>query len=315
MWSDPDKRDLALSFQEKAGCDEIWEKICEVLGEDPSQSITSSRGAGGGLGLGGSNGGGGVGGGGDNLDESDDDQIESDMNTSPSSDLPACELNKLKDIRDFFVSELPRKSKSYKERLTAILETDSYIKKLIDLFHVCEDLENTEGLNYLFEIFRCLFYLNKSSLLDILLSDDLIMDVIGCLEYDPSKPEAVKHREFINTKSRFKEIIPFDNVDLVNRIHQTYRVQYIQDVILPAPSVFEENSLASLTSFIFLNKVEISNLIQEDDRFLNELFENLKNPDLDVSKRRDMLQFLREYTSFLHGLQQTREPFFRVIFF
>ena len=30
MWSDMDKRDMALSFQEKSGCDEIWEKICEV---------------------------------------------------------------------------------------------------------------------------------------------------------------------------------------------------------------------------------------------------------------------------------------------
>ena len=218
-----------------------------MLGEDSSLSITSSRG--------GSNGS-------DNLDESDEDQLDGDINTSPSSDLPACELNKLKDIRDFFVCELPRKSKIYKEKLTSILETDNYIKRLVDLFHMCEDLENTESLNYLFEIFRCLFYLNKSSLLDLLLSDDLIMDVIGCLEYDPSKPELIRHRDYINTKSKFKEIIPFDNVDLVNKIHKTYKVQYIQDVILPAPSVFEENSLASLTSFIFLNKVEISNLIQ-----------------------------------------------------
>ena len=31
VWSEGDRRDLALSFQEKAGCDEIWEKICEVL--------------------------------------------------------------------------------------------------------------------------------------------------------------------------------------------------------------------------------------------------------------------------------------------
>lgn len=30
VWSDMDKRDMALSFQEKSGCDEIWEKICEV---------------------------------------------------------------------------------------------------------------------------------------------------------------------------------------------------------------------------------------------------------------------------------------------
>lgn len=30
VWSDMDRRDMALSFQEKGGCDEIWEKICEV---------------------------------------------------------------------------------------------------------------------------------------------------------------------------------------------------------------------------------------------------------------------------------------------
>ena len=102
-------------------------------------------------------------------------------------------------------------------------------------------MENSEGLSFLFEIFRCLFYLNKSSLLDVLLSDDLIMDVIGCLEYDPSKTEQVKHREYITTKSQFKEIVPFNNVDLVSKIHQLYKVQYIQDVILPAPSVFEDN--------------------------------------------------------------------------
>lgn len=30
VWSERDNYDLALSFQEKAGCDEIWEKICQV---------------------------------------------------------------------------------------------------------------------------------------------------------------------------------------------------------------------------------------------------------------------------------------------
>lgn len=30
VWSEADNYDLALSFQEKAGCDEIWEKICQV---------------------------------------------------------------------------------------------------------------------------------------------------------------------------------------------------------------------------------------------------------------------------------------------
>ena len=40
MWSEGDNFDLALSFQEKAGCDEIWEKICQVQGKDPSVDIT-----------------------------------------------------------------------------------------------------------------------------------------------------------------------------------------------------------------------------------------------------------------------------------
>lgn len=32
VWSEGENFDLALSFQEKAGCDEIWEKICQVNG-------------------------------------------------------------------------------------------------------------------------------------------------------------------------------------------------------------------------------------------------------------------------------------------
>jgi len=30
VWSEGDKYDLALSFQEKAGCDDIWDNICNV---------------------------------------------------------------------------------------------------------------------------------------------------------------------------------------------------------------------------------------------------------------------------------------------
>lgn len=53
-----------------------------------------------------------------------------------------------------------------------------------------------------------------------------------------------------------------NNPELLAKIHQTYRVQYIQDVVLPTPSVFEDNMLSTLSSFIFFNKVEIVTLIQ-----------------------------------------------------
>ena len=31
VWSEGDNCDYALSFQEKKGCDEVWEKICQVF--------------------------------------------------------------------------------------------------------------------------------------------------------------------------------------------------------------------------------------------------------------------------------------------
>uniref|UniRef100_A0A914DH55 PP4R3 EVH1-like domain-containing protein n=1 Tax=Acrobeloides nanus TaxID=290746 RepID=A0A914DH55_9BILA len=38
VWSESDTCDLALSFQEKSGCEEIWDKICRVQGKDPYAS-------------------------------------------------------------------------------------------------------------------------------------------------------------------------------------------------------------------------------------------------------------------------------------
>jgi len=66
---------------------------------------------------------------------------------------------------------------------------------------------------------------------------------------------------------RFKEVILITNLELLNKIHQTHRVQYIQDVVLPTPSVFEDNMLSALSSFIFFNKVEIVTLIQVNTFF------------------------------------------------
>lgn len=60
------------------------------------------------------------------------------------------------------------------------------------------------------------------------------------------------------------------NPELLAKIHQTYRVQYIQDVVLPTPSVFEDNMLSTLSSFIFFNKVEIVSLIQVSSSSLNQ---------------------------------------------
>jgi protein phosphatase-4 regulatory subunit 3 len=68
------------------------------------------------------------------------------------------------------------------------------------------------------------------------------------------------------------QVVHIVNPELLSKIHQTYRVQYIQDVVLPTPSPLEENMMSAVSSFIFFNKVEIISLIQEDERMLSELF-------------------------------------------
>lgn len=192
----------------------------------------------------------------------------------PPIELPPCELSRLEEISELVSSCLP--SPMRREKLAVAVENEAYIKKLLNLFHMCEDLENTEGLHHLYEIFKNIFLLNKNALFELMFAEDTIFDVVGCLEYDPSSSEPKKHRQYLKSIANFHQVIKINNPELLSKIHQTYRVQYIQDVVLPTPSVFEENMLSTLSSFIFFNKVEIVSLIQEDEKFLKELFSQVK---------------------------------------
>uniref|UniRef100_A0A8C6KJC9 Serine/threonine-protein phosphatase 4 regulatory subunit 3 n=1 Tax=Nothobranchius furzeri TaxID=105023 RepID=A0A8C6KJC9_NOTFU len=288
VWSEADNYDLALSFQEKAGCDEIWEKICQVQGKDPALDITQ-----------------------DPIDESEEDHFEEIPETTHLVELPPCELSRLEEIADLVTSVLS--SPIRREKLALALMSEGYIKKLLGLFRVCEDLENREGLHHLYEIVRGVLFLNKAALFEIMFSDDCIMDVVGCLEYDPALVQPKRHREFLTKTAKFKEVIPITDSELRQKIHQTYRVQYIQDIILPTPSVFEENFLSTLTSFIYFNKVEIVSMLQEDEKFLTEVFAQLTDEATD-SKRRELVNFVKEFCAFSQTLQpQNRDAFYKTL--
>ncbi|CAO2587143.1 Serine/threonine-protein phosphatase 4 regulatory subunit 3A [Lemmus lemmus] len=258
VWSEAENYDLALSFQEKAGCDEIWEKICQVI-------ITQ-----------------------DLVDESEEERFD-DM-SSPGLELPSCELSRLEEIAELVASSLP--SPLRREKLALALENE-----------VCEDLENIEGLHHLYEIIKGIFLLNRTALFEVMFSEECIMDVIGCLEYDPTLSQPRKHREFLTKTAKFKEVIPISDPELKQKIHQTYRVQYIQDMVLPTPSVFEENMLSTLHSFIFFNKVEIVGMLQEDEKFLTDLFAQLTDEATDEEKRQELVNFLKEFCAFSQTLQ------------
>ena len=130
LWTEPDQDiDLALSFQEQDGREEIWEKICEVQGKDPSMSMDTSMDT--------------------TEDYTQDTQpfIDENSESIPEVELPPVNTESLEEISNVVASYLSTPLR--RERLALALEKNDYIKKLLSIFTVCKDLEDTSGLIHL----------------------------------------------------------------------------------------------------------------------------------------------------------------------
>ena len=180
-------------------------------------------------------------------------------------EIPPCEFDKLDLIDKAIHKFLPLKENH--DNLSLVLESQGYIPKLLEIFKKCEDLENIESLHTLFSIFKGLFMLEKNALFETMFSSEHILDIVGVLEYDPSKTARTPHREYINECVQFKEVIPIANKELLSKIHQTYRVQYIKDILVPVPLIFDDTG-STLHSYIIFNKIQILELIQVICSFL-----------------------------------------------
>ena len=113
------------------------------------------------------------------MEESEDERFEEMSDSVPPIELPPCEISRLEEIAELISTSLA--SQLRKDKLALALEQESYIKKLLGLFHICEDLENNDGLHYLFEIFKNIFLLNRTQLFEILFAEDTIFDVVSIL--------------------------------------------------------------------------------------------------------------------------------------
>ncbi|EPB70519.1 hypothetical protein ANCCEY_10372 [Ancylostoma ceylanicum] len=295
VWSESDTCDLALSFQEKSGCEEIWAKICEVQGRDPGDADGG-------------------------YDEMDDGELSEGSSNALAGGgaggrviIPPIEVGRLAEVDTVIQNHLA--TQALREKMANAVESEGILPKLIDVFHMCEDIEHKDGLRTLYSIAKNLFMLNRNSLNETLLSDKYLKDLIGMLEYDPAHESPRKHREFLYEKAKFREVLPIANDELKEKIHQTYRVQYLQDVCLPAPSLFEENLLSVLNSYLFFNRIDIVNMLQKDKRLMKELFDQLRDPETTVARRRDLAFFLKEFITLSQGLPpngaQSKDNFFK----
>lgn len=185
------------------------------------------------------------------------------------------------------------------------------------MFEMAEDLDDESTLSSMAAISKDMFLLNNQALLTEMINEKHFRHFVGMLEYDPAVKKPKKHREFLFEKAQFREVLPLSNQELKEKITETFRLQYVQDICLPAPSIFEENLLAAISGNIFFNRVEIVSQLMNDKEILKQLFSELKQTDIAPQRQKDLTCFLKEFCTFAQSLQpngqQGRETFFKVL--
>uniref|UniRef100_A0A8R1HW38 SMK-1 domain-containing protein n=1 Tax=Caenorhabditis japonica TaxID=281687 RepID=A0A8R1HW38_CAEJA len=290
VWSETDVMDLALSFQEKSGCEELWQKICEVQGRDPGDADAT-------------------------YDDGDDSDVGELHPTASRLSLPPIEIGRLSELDALLHMHLS--SNNGREKMTNAIENDNVVHKLCEVFRMCEDIEHTEGLRTFYSIVKNLFMLNRNVVIEMLLDDRYIKEVIGMFEFDPAYKHPRNHREFVYKKAKFRHVVNISSEELRDKIHRLYRAQYIQDACLPSLGLFEENLLSTLGSHIFFCRVDIVSMLQKDKKAMRELFGQLKCAETEVLRRRDLALFLKEMISLstsipTNGPATTKETFFKL---
>ncbi|KXJ95751.1 component of IIS longevity pathway SMK-1-domain-containing protein, partial [Microdochium bolleyi] len=280
VWTEPSNGiDMALSFQEAEGCALIW-----YVYESDRKFINSVQ-------QGYHNGHG--------PDDSLADELAMDMVNSIS--LPPATMSNLPDIESQM--RMMSGSANGRDALTKFVITEDYIGRLIPLVSEAEDLEGLNELHRLCNIMKIIILLNDTSIIEHAVSDDYVIGVVGALEYDPDFPShKANHRQWLEGEGRFKEVVRIEDVTILTKIHQTYRLQYLKDVVLAR--ILDDNTFSVLNSLIFFNQVDIVQHLQSNASFLNELFSIFKSPaQHEARRKKEAVLFIQQCCAIAKNLQ------------
>ncbi|KAI0117191.1 DUF625-domain-containing protein [Daldinia grandis] len=272
VWTEPTNNvDMALSFQEAEGCAMIWKFINSI--QQQYQSVNAP-------------------------DDSLSDDLAMD-GLNPIS-LPPASMANLAEIE----SQMRGLSGTVNGRdaLTKYVLAEDYIGKLIPLVSDAEDLESLNDLHRLCNIMKIIILLNDTSIIEHAVSDESVIGVVGALEYDPDFPShKANHRQWLEGEGRFKEVVQIEDIQILKKIHQTYRLQYLKDVVLAR--ILDDNTFSVLNSLIFFNQVDIVQHLQSNAAFLAELFNIFKSPQTDPRRKKEAVLFIQQCCAIAKNLQ------------
>lgn len=89
--------------------------------------------------------------------------------------------------------------------------------------------------------------------------------------------------------------------EITQKIHVTYRLQYLKDVVLAR--VLDDPTFNVLNSLIFFNQVDIVQHIQSNQEFLKQLVAVISSSESEARKRRDGVLFIQQCCAIAKGIQ------------
>lgn len=234
---------------------------------------------------------------------STDDGLSDDlaMEMPPSITLPPAELGALRDL-DNSVRHLSQ-TPAGRDALAKVIMSESYIAKLIDLLDVAEDLESIDDLHLLCSIMKNVLMLNDTAIIEHAVSDECVLGVVGAMEYDPDFPDhKANHRQWLNNQGRYKEVVRIQDDQVRRKIHQTYRLQYLKDVVLAR--ILDDPTFSVLNSLIFFNQVDIVQHLHMTPGFMTDLFAVFHDPNEQSLRKKEAVLFIQQCCAIAKNLQQ-----------
>lgn len=281
VWTEPSGIDMALSFQEADGCAQIWEFITDI-----QQRMLA-------------------------MNPNEYDGLSDELVDGQGLLLPMPELANLHQVQETMrAASQTTHGRDALVKFVMAPETQ-YLAKLLPLVELAEHVEDIQALHRLCTIMKTLILLNDTSIIELTVSDHAILGVVGALEYDPDFPShKANHRHYLADESRFKEVVAIDNPVIKNKIHATYRLQYLKDVVLAR--ILDDPTFTVLNSLIFYNQVDIVNHIQSSKDFIQELFTIFTTTDSDDQRKKDAVHFIQTCCSVAKSIQaQSRAHLFQ----
>ncbi|KDQ64157.1 hypothetical protein JAAARDRAFT_187524 [Jaapia argillacea MUCL 33604] len=251
VWTEPDGVDYALSFQDPEGCAEVWNFIVDIqrhMNASEEQVVGSSS----------------------PLIGPEPPPTNSVTTASiiRAGRLPQPQLGIIGEIEKA-IKALAR-TPALKERICEYIQHEEYIKALVDVLTQAEDLESIDNLHALCSLMQTILMLNDHTMYEHILDDNLFFGVVGMLEYDPEFPTfKANYRDFLKQTSRFHQPIPIRDETIQKKIHHTYRLLFLKDVVLAR--AIDDSTFNVLNSCIIFNQIDIINHVQNDNPFLNEV--------------------------------------------